>query len=111
TGAGGTSEEAAGAGSAHGCTRDAGVNRSEPGHPFFFIIQTAGPSYVSGPPHKAMSERKQTLNVAMIGNGFIGRVHSTAFHQVGHFFKTPYDLHLKVVCGRDRPKLEAMAAR
>ena len=54
-----------------------------------------------------MSQRKQKLNVAMIGSGFIARVHSNAFHQVGYFFKLPYDLHLKVICGRDRAKLEA----
>jgi len=58
-----------------------------------------------------MTERKQTLNVAMIGHGIIGRVHSNAFHQVGHFFDIPYKLHLKVVCGRDRTKLDAMASQ
>ncbi len=58
-----------------------------------------------------MTERKQTLNVAMIGHGFIGRIHSNAFHQVGHFFNIPYQLRLKVVCGRDRPKLDAMASQ
>src|SRR2546428_12359652 len=58
-----------------------------------------------------MTERKQTLNVAMIGHGFIGRVHSNAFHQVCHFFEIPFKLHLKVVCGRDRTKLDAMASQ
>jgi predicted dehydrogenase len=54
---------------------------------------------------------KQILNVAMIGHGFIGRVHSNAFSQVAHFFPSPYQLNLSVVCGRDRPRLEAMAAQ
>jgi len=58
-----------------------------------------------------MSQRKQKLNVAMIGSGFIARVHSNAFHQVGYFFKLPNDLHLKVICGRDRAKLEAAASQ
>src|SRR5713226_10150692 len=58
-----------------------------------------------------MTQRKQKLNVAMIGSGFIARVHSNAFHQVGYFFKLPYDLHLKVICGRDREKLEAAASQ
>ena len=31
-----------------------------------------------------MTSRKQ-LNVAMIGQGFMGRAHSNAFHQVRHF--------------------------
>src|SRR5256885_4461878 len=58
-----------------------------------------------------MSELKQTLNIAMIGHGFIGKVHSNAFHQVGHFFQTPFQPRLKVICGRDRQKLEAVASQ
>jgi predicted dehydrogenase len=54
---------------------------------------------------------KKTLNVAMIGSGFMGRVHSNAFHQVGHFFDSSYDLHRKMICGRDRAKLESMASK
>lgn len=53
---------------------------------------------------------KQKLNIAMIGSGFIGKVHSNAFRQVGHFFDLPYELYLKVICGRNRAKLEAVAA-
>src|SRR5205823_1952167 len=51
------------------------------------------------------------LNVAMIGHGFIGRVHSNAFHQAAHFFQIPYELNLKVVCVRNRAMLEAMASQ
>ena len=58
-----------------------------------------------------MQERKEILNVAMIGTGFIGKVHSNAFRQVGHFFQTPYQLRLKVICGRDQGKLEAVATQ
>src|SRR5689334_13018170 len=54
---------------------------------------------------------RKTLNVAMIGHGFMGRAHSNAFHQVNHFFDTAYDLKLKVICGRDQAKLQPMAAR
>jgi predicted dehydrogenase len=54
---------------------------------------------------------KTRLNVAMIGSGFIGKVHSNAFRQVSHFFDTPYDVRLHVICGRDRAKLEAAASR
>jgi myo-inositol 2-dehydrogenase/D-chiro-inositol 1-dehydrogenase len=53
---------------------------------------------------------KQKLRLAMIGSGFIGKVHSNAFRQVPHFFDLPYELHLKVVCGRNRKKLEEAAA-
>src|ERR1051326_2849664 len=55
--------------------------------------------------------KKPALNVAMIGQGFMGRAHSNAFHQVNHFFDTPYDLRLKVLCARDLSKLEQMAQR
>ena len=58
-----------------------------------------------------MSSNKQTLNIAMIGHGFIARAHSNAFLQVSHFFDSPYKLIPQVICGRDREKTEAMAAR
>jgi len=54
---------------------------------------------------------KQNLRLAMIGPGFIGKVHSNAFRQVGHFFDVPYELQLKVLCGRDRDKLQTAAAQ
>jgi predicted dehydrogenase len=54
---------------------------------------------------------RQKLNVAMIGSGFIAKAHSNAFHQVGHFFQTPFEFRLKVICGRNRTKLEAMASQ
>ncbi|MGA8152122.1 MAG: Gfo/Idh/MocA family oxidoreductase [Terriglobales bacterium] len=54
---------------------------------------------------------KPKFNVAMIGSGFIARVHSNAFRQVGHFFDIPYELDCKVICGRDRAKLETAASR
>ena len=54
---------------------------------------------------------KKKLNVAMIGSGFIGKVHSNAFRQVGHFFDVPYELNLKVLCARDQAKLAAAASQ
>src|ERR1700737_3650780 len=54
---------------------------------------------------------KQKLNVAMIGTGFIAKAHSNAFRQVTHFFDVPYELGLKVICGRNRNKLESAASR
>jgi predicted dehydrogenase len=47
----------------------------------------------------------------MIGSGFIAKAHSNAFRQVNHFFKTPYELNLKVICSRTQSKLEAMASQ
>src|SRR3984893_14890035 len=54
---------------------------------------------------------RQKLNVAMIGTGFIAKAHSNAFRQVAHFFDVPYELGLKVVCGRNQTKLESAAAQ
>jgi predicted dehydrogenase len=54
---------------------------------------------------------KKRLNIAMIGAGFIGKVHSNAFRQVSHFFDIPYDVRCQVICGRDRVKVEAAASR
>ncbi len=45
----------------------------------------------------------------MIGTGFMGKAHSNAFRQVGHFFEIPYTLDLKVVCGRDELRRTALA--
>jgi predicted dehydrogenase len=45
----------------------------------------------------------------MVGNGFIARAHSNAFHQVGHFFDIEYSLQPRVVCGRNQAKLGAFA--
>jgi len=57
-----------------------------------------------------MTSRKR-LNVAMIGQGFMGRAHSNAFHQVGHFCESFYELNLRVVCGRNQPQRKATAAQ
>lgn len=58
-----------------------------------------------------MTNPTKKLNVAMIGYGFMGRAHSNAFRQVGCFFDAPYELRLKVICGRNRSNLEIMAAQ
>jgi len=58
-----------------------------------------------------MTTLKTKLKVAMIGQGFMGRAHSNAFLQVGRFFDSGHELRRKVICGRDRSKLETMAAQ
>ncbi len=52
----------------------------------------------------------KTLNVAIIGQGSMGRAHSNAYRQVNHFFEVPFQPQLKVICGRNRAGLEKMAA-
>ena len=54
---------------------------------------------------------KKKLNIAMIGAGFMGRTHSNACHQAGHFFDLPYELKLKVVCARNREAVQNFAAQ
>jgi predicted dehydrogenase len=56
-----------------------------------------------------MAKQIRKLNVAMIGYGFMGRAHSNALSQVGHFFDSPYELRLRTICGRNRAAVEAMA--
>jgi predicted dehydrogenase len=56
-----------------------------------------------------MNASKQTLNVALVGTGFIAKAHSNAFRQAGHFFPTPYHLELKLLCGRNQATRNAMA--
>jgi predicted dehydrogenase len=56
-----------------------------------------------------MAKQIRKLNIAMIGYGFMGRAHSNALTQVGHFFDLPYELRLRTICGRNRAAVEAMA--
>jgi predicted dehydrogenase len=53
--------------------------------------------------------QSKTLNIAMVGYGFMGRAHSNAFHQATKFFDLPWNLKLKTICGRNQPKLDRMA--
>jgi predicted dehydrogenase len=52
----------------------------------------------------------KTLNVGLIGQGFMGRAHSNAYCQAPHFFDLPFELRRKVICGRNRDSLDKMAA-
>jgi len=54
---------------------------------------------------------QKTLNVGMIGYGFMAKTHSNAFANVGHFFDVPYTLVLKTVCARNAEKASAFAAK
>ncbi len=51
----------------------------------------------------------RSLNVAIIGYGFMGRAHSNAYCQVGRYFSAPYEIRRKVVCGRNRAGAEELA--
>ncbi len=52
---------------------------------------------------------KKTLNIGMVGYGFMGRTHSNAFAQAPHFFDLAYKPVLKTICARSADKAEAFA--
>ena len=54
---------------------------------------------------------KPELRIALLGQGFMGRAHSNAYVQAGHFFDLPYRLRRRLLCGRDQAALAAMAER
>jgi len=51
----------------------------------------------------------KTLNVGLVGYGFMGKAHSNAFSQVNHFFDLKHQVNLKAVCGRTKEKAEVFA--
>ena len=53
----------------------------------------------------------KTLNVGLIGYGFMGRAHSNAYRKVSNFFDLEYRPVLKAVCARDEAKVKAFAER
>jgi len=53
----------------------------------------------------------KTLNVGMIGYGFMGRAHSNAYKQVGQFFPSNHRVVLKAACARDAAKAQAFATQ
>src|SRR3954451_16827826 len=52
---------------------------------------------------------KKTLNVGLVGYGFMGRTHSNAFLQAPRFFDVPYQPVLKAVCARNPDRLKLFA--
>lgn len=55
--------------------------------------------------------RRRCINVALVGQAFMGRAHSNAWGQVGRFFQTPLDVVLHTVCARAPARLKTFAAR
>ncbi len=50
-----------------------------------------------------------SLNIGMIGYGFMGRAHSNAYNRVSNFFDLEYHPVLKAACGRNVEAVEAFA--
>ena len=53
----------------------------------------------------------KTLNVGLIGYGFMGRAHANAYRKVSNFFDLEYRPVLKAACARDATKIKAFADR
>lgn len=56
-----------------------------------------------------MARKKRDLRIALIGTKFMGKAHSNAWAQVGHFFDLPVQPVMQVICGRDQKGTAAMA--
>ncbi len=55
-------------------------------------------------------QQKKTLNIGLIGGGFMGRTHSNGYRRVANFFPNlQYTPVLKAVCFRNETKLKAFA--
>lgn len=52
----------------------------------------------------------KSLNVGLIGYGFMGRAHSNAFRKVNNFFDLDYRPVLKAACARNEAKIKEFAA-
>ena len=53
----------------------------------------------------------KTLNVGLVGCGFMGRTHSNAHRRVGNFFDLEYQPVLKAICDFNEEKAKAHAAK
>jgi hypothetical protein len=51
----------------------------------------------------------KTLNIGLVGYGFMGRTHSNAFHQAPHFFDLPCKPVLKAVAARNEARVKTFA--
>jgi myo-inositol 2-dehydrogenase/D-chiro-inositol 1-dehydrogenase len=52
----------------------------------------------------------KTLNIGLVGYGFMGRTHSNAFLQAPRFFELPYKPVLKAVAARNEDRVKTFAA-
>jgi predicted dehydrogenase len=54
---------------------------------------------------------RRTLQVGLIGHGFMGKAHSNAWRQASRFFDLPADVRLRTICGRNSAALKKSAAQ
>ena len=51
----------------------------------------------------------KSLNIGMIGYGFMGRAHSNGYRKVNNFFDLQYRPVLKAACARGKEAIQAFA--
>jgi predicted dehydrogenase len=54
---------------------------------------------------------KKTVNIGLVGYGFMGRAHSNAFRQAERFFELPCQPVLRCICARNKERAQAFASR
>lgn len=54
---------------------------------------------------------KPELRVALLGVGFMGKAHSNAWCQAGHFYDLPYTIRRRLICSQNEAAAGEMAAR
>ena len=52
---------------------------------------------------------KKRINVALIGQKFMGRAHSNAYQGAKHYYDLPVDVGMKTIIARDLPSLQKFA--
>jgi predicted dehydrogenase len=58
-----------------------------------------------------MARDQDVLGIGMVGYAFMGRAHSQAWRNVASFFELPHLPRMATICGRDRERVAAAAAR
>jgi myo-inositol 2-dehydrogenase/D-chiro-inositol 1-dehydrogenase len=53
---------------------------------------------------------KKTLNIGLVGYGFMGRAHSNAFRQAERFFDLSFTPVLKAICARNKERAQTFAS-
>ncbi len=54
---------------------------------------------------------KKELRVALLGTGFMGKAHSNAWCQAGHYYDLPWKLRRTLICGRGEAALNEIATQ
>ena len=54
---------------------------------------------------------RDTLNIGLVGDKFMGKAHSNAYHKIGMFFEPSAKICMKAICGRDEAWVKKSAEK